>query len=92
MAKEGLLNEDAWIHKDPLPKAMAEMRQRLHVAKQRALKASTNLFISKTRLQMRNLPRREFFEAELKELMNVVAAEWAKTLKANRRAPQRLST
>ena len=33
MAKEGLLNEDSWIHKDPLPKAMAEMRQRLHVAK-----------------------------------------------------------
>lgn len=50
------------------------------MAKDKALKASTNLYVSKTRLQIRNLPRREFFEAELKELMRVVAEEWSKTL------------
>jgi RNA recognition motif-containing protein len=44
------------------------------------LKASTNLYISTTRLQLRNLPRREFFEPEMKSLMNVVAEEWAKNL------------
>ena len=36
--------------------------------------------MSKTRLQIRNLPRREFYEPELKELMRVVADEWGKTL------------
>jgi len=29
---------------------------------------------------MRNLPKREFFEAELKEFMRVVSEEWSKTL------------
>lgn len=29
---------------------------------------------------MRNLPKREFFEKELKELMLVVIDEWIKTL------------
>ena len=38
------------------------------------------MFVSKTRLQLRNLPRREFFEPELKELIKVVADEWGKTL------------
>ena len=36
--------------------------------------------MSKTRLQIRNLPRREFFEKEMKELMKYVAEEWSKTL------------
>jgi RNA recognition motif-containing protein len=81
MAKEGLLNEENWIHKTPAPsKQQMELRQRLFMVKDKALKASTNLFVSKTRLQIRNLPRRDFFEAELKELMVVVSKEWAKTL------------
>ena len=33
MAKEGLLNEDTWIHKDVIPKSMMEARQRMNVAK-----------------------------------------------------------
>jgi RNA recognition motif-containing protein len=86
MAKEGLLNEEAWIHKEPrLTKAQFELRQRLFISKDKALKASTNLFISKTRLQIRNLPRREFFEKELKELMRVVSQEWAATLSPERK-------
>ena len=81
MAKEGLLNEANWLHQEPaLNKAALELRQRLFVTKDKALKASTNLYVSKTRLQIRNLPRREFFEPELKELMKVAAEEWSQTL------------
>lgn len=81
MAKEGLLSEENWIHKTPPPpKAAMELRHRLYIAKDKALKQSTNLYISKTRLQIRNLPKRDFFEAELKEFMRVVAEEWSKTL------------
>ena len=69
MAKEGLLNEHAWVNKTyPLTRAQSDLRQRLYISKQAALKASTNLYVSKTRLQIRNLPRREFFEPELKQL------------------------
>jgi len=51
MAKEGLLNEDNWINKEPAPsKSQLELRQRLYMSKDKALKGSTNLFISKTRL------------------------------------------
>ena len=81
MAKEGLLNESNWINQEPIPtKAVMQLRERLYIAKDKALRASTNLFISKTRIQIRNLPRREFFEKELKELMRVVAEEWSKNL------------
>jgi len=81
MAKEGLLNEESWIHQEPkLTKPQFEMRQRLYISKNSALKNSTNLFISKTRIQVRNLPRREFDVKEVKELMRVVAEEWSKTL------------
>lgn len=83
MAKEGLLNEESWIHQEPkLSKKQQELRQRLYIQKSQALKNSTNLFVSKSRLQIRNLPRREFDVAELKELMKVVADEWSKTLSA----------
>jgi RNA recognition motif-containing protein len=51
MAKEGLLNETNWLHHDPPPQPkQMEVRQRLWVSKDQALKKSTNLFISKTRL------------------------------------------
>lgn len=84
MAKEGLLCEENWIHQPnsspAVLKSAMELRQRLYVSKDKALKASTNLYVSKTRLQIRNLPRREFFEPELKELMRVVAEEWSHTL------------
>ena len=45
-----------------------EQRQRLFIEKDTALKKSPNLSVSKTRLQIRNLPKREFYEAELREL------------------------
>jgi hypothetical protein len=48
--------------------------------KETALSKNTNLFVSKKRIQVRNLPRRDFFEKELKELMMVVIDEWLKTL------------
>lgn len=83
MAKEGLLNEHAWVNKAyPLTRAQTDLRQRLYISKQAALKASTNLYVSKTRLQIRNLPRREFFEPELKQLCLTTATNWSKTLDA----------
>ena len=48
--------------------------------KENALTKNTNLFVSKKRIQIRNLPRRDFFEKELKELMMVVIDEWLKTV------------
>jgi hypothetical protein len=55
-------------------------RQHLLDEKDKALSKSTNLFVSRRRIQVRNLPKREFYEGELKELMMVVIDEW---LKAN---------
>lgn len=47
--------------------------------KEKALAKSTNLFVSRKRVTLRNLPRKEFFEQELKELMLVVIDEWLKS-------------
>lgn len=81
MAKrEGLLNYEEWVHKNPRPNDKAvQQRQRLQDEKDKALSKSTNLFVSKRRIQVRNLPKREFFEKELKELMLVVIDEWLKS-------------
>ena len=40
---------------------------------------STNLFVSKKRISLRGLPKRDFIERELKELMLVVIDEWIKS-------------
>lgn len=40
--------------------------------KDNALKKSPNLSVAPMRLQLRNLPKREFHDAELRELMNAV--------------------
>ena len=50
MAKEGLLNEETWIHQEALTKVQMELRQRLFISKDKALKASSNLYVSTTRL------------------------------------------
>lgn len=82
--KEGLLNEEQWIHKVPRPtEKNIEQRQRLLKEKENALSKNTNLFVSKKRIQIRNLPRRDFFEKELKELMLVVIEEWLKSNSEN---------
>jgi hypothetical protein len=44
----------------------------LYIAKDTALKKSPNLSVSKVRLQVRNLPKRQFYEEELRELMVTV--------------------
>ena len=49
-----------------------EQRRRLFIEKDNALKKSPNLSVSKMRLQLRNLPKREFHEPELRELMVAV--------------------
>jgi hypothetical protein len=79
LKREGLLNFEDWVHKKPQPtdKVIAT-RQHLLDEKEKALGKSTNLFVSKKRIQIRNLPKKEFYEGELKELMMVVIDEWLK--------------
>lgn len=56
-----------------------QQRQRLLDEKEQALKKNTNLFVSRKRISIRNLPKRDFLEKELKELMLVVIDEWLKS-------------
>lgn len=73
LKKEGLLSEKEWIHQQPqLTGKDLEQRQALYIAKDTALKKSPNLSVSKVRLQVRNLPKREFYEPELKALIMTV--------------------
>lgn len=44
----------------------------MYIAKDKALKGSPNLSVSKMRMQVRNLPKREFYEPELKQLLLTV--------------------
>ena len=79
LKREGLLNYEDWVHKQPRPtEKVIASRQRLLDEKEKALTKSTNLFVSKKRIQVRGLPRKDFFEGELKELMMVVIEEWMK--------------
>ena len=73
LKKEGLLNEANWVHKEPpLQSRDLEQRRRLFIEKDNALKKSPNLSVSQVRLQLRNLPKKEFHEPELRELMIAV--------------------
>lgn len=73
LKKEGLLNETNWVHQDPpLQSKDLEQRRNLFIEKDKALKKSPNLSVSQVRLQLRNLPKKEFHEAELRELMVAV--------------------
>ena len=73
LKKEGLLNETNWVHQDPpLQSKDLEQRRKLFIEKDKALKKSPNLSVSQVRLQLRNLPKKEFHEAELRELMVAV--------------------
>lgn len=78
--REGLLNYEDWIHQTPRPtEKLIEQRQRMLDEKEKALAKNTNLFVSKKRLNLRNLPKKSFYEPELKELMLVVIDEWFKS-------------
>ena len=73
LKKEGLLSEKDWIHQQPcLTSKDLEARQALYIAKDAALKKSPNLSLSTKRIQLRNLPKRDFYEPELKALMLTV--------------------
>ena len=77
MKKEGLLNEKEWIHQTPaLTQKDVEQRQRLFTEKDQALKKSPNLSVSRVRLQIRNLPKRDFYEGELKALVEKMLKEF----------------
>ena len=73
LKKEGLLNETSWIHQEPaMNDKELEQRRKLFIEKDSALKKSPNLAVSEVRLQLRNLPKREFHDPELRELMVAV--------------------
>ena len=80
LKREGLVNQEEWIHNSPPPAEKAiKQRQRLLDEKEKALAKSTNLFVSRRRITLRSLPKRDFLEKELKELMLVVIDEWLKS-------------
>lgn len=82
LKREGLLNYEDWVHKKPnLTEKAIQQRQRLLDEKEKALSKSTNLFVSRKRITLRGLPKRDFLEKELKELMLVVIDEWLKSKK-----------
>ena len=80
LKRDGLLDHETWVHQNPRPTEKAiQQRQRLMDEKDKALSKSTNLFVSRKRITLRNLPKRDFLEKELKELMLVVIDEWLKS-------------
>ena len=79
--REGLLTSETWIHQFPRPNEVGiKQRQRLMDEKDKALQKSTNLSVSKRRVALRNLPRKDFLEKELKELCLLVISDFHKTL------------
>jgi len=57
-----------------------QLRLRLYRSKRDAMKKNPNLFISTTRLCLRNLPK-NFTEQEVKTLISHYLEEWKHTLK-----------
>jgi hypothetical protein len=80
LKRKGLQNEGDWINKVPaLTQKQIDVRAHLIKEKETALAKNTNLFVSKNRISLRNLPKKEFYEKELKELMTIVCENWLKT-------------
>lgn len=79
MKAYGLTNYDEFFQPDVVE---LQMKQRESLLKQKelALNKSPNLFVSKHRLVLRNLPLSKFYEKELKELCQIVVKDWLKSL------------
>ena len=77
--KIGLTNYEDFVHSNVSEQQIAQ-REQLLKHKEMALNKSPNLFVSKLRLALRNLPLHKFYEQELRELLNVVVDEWLKSL------------
>ena len=89
LKKEGLLSETSWIHQDPpLQSKDLEQRRRLFIEKDNALKKSPNLSVSQVRLQLRNLPKKEFHEPELRELMIAVIDAYKEREQPKKKLPK----
>ena len=67
-----------------------EQRRKLFIEKDNALKKSPNLSVSQMRLQLRNLPKKEFHEAELRELMVAVIEAYKEHLSQDSATPEKL--
>jgi len=78
LAKEGLVTTKDFVHED-VPEIDMKARVRLFRDKQYNLKKNPNLFVSKTRLWIRNLDKR-MNETELKEICKSFTDDWVETL------------
>jgi hypothetical protein len=71
----GLINYHDFFHSE-ISESQRKQREGLLQHKELALNKSPNLFVSKLRLALRNLPLHRFYEGELRELLNEVVAKW----------------
>jgi len=79
LKKEGLTNIDDFENQEISPADM-KRREKFLEDKENSLKSNPNLFVSKTRLTIRNLPKKSFDEKELKTLfINVINEKIAST-------------
>eukprot|EP00349_Pseudokeronopsis_sp_Brazil_P004179 CAMPEP_0202969378 /NCGR_PEP_ID=MMETSP1396-20130829/15064_1 /ASSEMBLY_ACC=CAM_ASM_000872 /TAXON_ID= /ORGANISM="Pseudokeronopsis sp., Strain Brazil" /LENGTH=124 /DNA_ID=CAMNT_0049696817 /DNA_START=752 /DNA_END=1126 /DNA_ORIENTATION=+ len=76
--RAGLEESKEWVHAGVLSEFVSEQRKRMIDEKEESLKKNPNLLVSKTRISLRNLPKKEFFEPELKDLMRLVVEEYLK--------------
>lgn len=77
--KFGLLNTKEFQLDGNISEIDMRTRTRLYQSKTKALKKNPNLFVSATRICIRNLPR-TFTEKEVKELITHFIEEWKHTL------------
>ena len=91
LVKSGLLNTKDFAQPGEVSKIDMDARIRLFTEKQRALKKNPNLFISETRLCVRNLPRK-YTEKELKTIIQHFLEEWKHSLTHDERKLMALKT
>jgi len=75
----GLTNYNEFFQPEVV-ELQVKQRDSLLRQKELALNKSPNLYVSKNRLVLRNLPLFKFYEQELKELMQIVVKDWIKSL------------
>jgi nucleolar protein 4 len=91
LTNEGLLNTKDFKEEGRVSELDMKARIRLSKSKREALKKNPNLFISKTRICVRNLPKK-FVEADFKTLIEHYLEQWKNSLTFEFRAAHNLKT
>ena len=91
MLAEGLLNKQDFIEKEHIPEPDMQTRVRLYRSKNAAVKKNPNLFISSTRLCIRNLPKK-FEEKDVWTLVSHFVEMWKESLPFEERQNKNLKT